>query len=58
MEESEAIKTVVMQVAIQAALAAVIVLRDAGARPTSGINIGSSGEAHSHRFGRPALRQP
>ena len=57
MAESEAVHPVVMQVAIQAALAAVMVLQEAVSGSTSGPNMVNSGEAHKHRYGRPALRK-
>ena len=58
MAESEAIWKVVMQVAIQAALAAVIVMREADAHSPSHTNVVSSGEVCRHRNGRPPLRKP
>ena len=58
MAELEAIQTVATQVAIQAAMAAVMVMMEVDAGPTSGTNAVSSGEACRHRHGVPALRQP
>ena len=55
MEESEAIQTVVMQAAIQAAMAAVMIMRtDAG--PPSSTNTVNQGNLWRHRHGRAALR--
>ena len=58
MVDSEAIQTVVTQAAIQAATAAVMVMTEADAGPTSGTNTVGSGEACRQVHGRPALRQP
>ena len=46
MAESEAIKIVVTQVAIQAATALVMVMREPDGGPISGTNTVSSGAAH------------
>ena len=48
MAGSEAIQTVVMQVAIQATVAAVMVMRDADAGPTPGSNMVNLGETWRH----------
>ena len=58
MAELEAMQTVVTQAAIQAIMAAVIVMREADAAPTLCTNTISSGEAHKQRYGGPALKQP
>ena len=58
MAESEAFQAAVMQAAIQAATVAVMVLREADARPASGTRMTSTGEACKHRHGGTALRQP
>ena len=39
-------------------MAAVMAKKEADAEYPSGTNTASSGEAHRHRHGRPALRQP
>ena len=56
MTELEAIQTVVMQVAIQAATAAVMVMREVHAGPASGINAISLAEVYRIRPGCPAFR--
>ena len=47
-----------MQLAIQAATAAVMKLREADTGTTSGTSMANVGEAHRHRYSRPALMQP
>ena len=54
----ETIWTVVMQAAIQAAMAAVLAMRQADTSTASGTNTVSLGEACKHGHGVPALRQP
>ena len=56
--ESDVIQTVDTQAVNQAATAAVILMREADARPTTGTNTFNSGEAPRHGHGWPALRQP
>ena len=58
MAESEVIQTVVKQVAIQAAMAAVMAIREEDAGHPSGTNMLNSGEAHRQRQDAPTLRQP
>ena len=55
MAESEAMKTVVMQAAIQADMTTVMVMREADAGPTTGTNAVSSGELCRHRNVRQTL---
>ena len=55
MGQSEAVRTVVTQVAIQAAM---VVVREAGAEHTLDTNAVSLEEACRHRQGRLSLRQP
>ena len=57
MAESETIQTAVTQVSIQAAMAVVMVMKEADAGPASGANTISSGEADRYRCGSPALGQ-
>ena len=57
MAESEATPTIVMQVAIKAGMAAVMVVREADTGPASDTNTFSSGEVCRHRHEGPALRQ-
>ena len=47
-----------MTTAIQAATAAVMMLREAGTGPASGACTGNAGQVCRHRHGGPALRQP
>ena len=49
MPESEEIMTAVIQMAIQAATTAVMVMREADAGPTLGTNMVNLGEVHRHR---------
>ena len=51
MADSEAIKTAIMQAAIQEATVA-------DTEPKAGARTAKVGETHRHRHGRPALRQP
>ena len=57
MRGSEEIDLVVTQVAIQATIATVMVMRKADARSASGTHAVSSGKMHKHIHGRPVLRQ-
>ena len=56
MAGSQAIQTVVIQVAVQATTVAVITLREADTGPTSGSNTSTAGEVHRTRNDRPVLR--
>ena len=57
MAESEAIYTVIAQVAIQAATVAVMGLKETDKEPTSVANMANTGEAHRSRHSSTALRQ-
>ena len=56
MAESEAIQSIVMQMAIQVAMAVVIVMRGRH-RAVSGANIAIVGEACRQRHGEPVFKQ-
>ena len=58
MAESEAIQTAVVQVAIQAATAAVMAPREADTGPTLYTSTANTGEACRHMYGGPTLGQP
>ena len=58
MAESEAIHSMANQVAIQAAIAVVVVLREVDADPRSGASTASLKEGHRQIPSRPALKQP
>ena len=57
-EESEAVQTVVIQVAIHTAITVVMVMRESDAGLASGTKAVSLEEVHRHRHGGLALRQP
>ena len=54
----DSMQMAVMQVAIQAAIVAVMSLKEADTGPTTGVNMAKAGEMHRPRHGGPALRQP
>ena len=56
MTESEAIQTAIIQVAIKAAIAAVMTLKEAHTGLILGISTGNMGEVHRPRHYRPTLR--
>ena len=56
--ESEAIQAAVMQYGIWAVTTVVMALREADTGPIYGASRVNTGEACSHRHGRPAIRQP
>ena len=58
MAESEAVQTVVTQVAIQAVTVAVMALRETDTEPPVGTSAVGSGEACRYRHDKPALKQP
>ena len=58
MAESEAVQTAIMQTAIQAATAEVMMLRKEDSGLTSGTSTANVGEAHRHKHDRPVLREP
>ena len=58
MAELEAIQTEVIKQLSKQAMSAVMVMTEAGSWPTSDTNIFNLKEAHKHRHGRKALRQP